>query len=105
MQEAARVLVGTHDFAAFQVSGSDVKTTERTVTALDVDFDDPHLSISVSADGFLRHMVRAIVGTLVEVGAGRATPESVGQALASRDHVRTGPTAPAHGLFLVSVAY
>jgi tRNA pseudouridine38-40 synthase len=105
MQEAAAALLGTHDFAAFQATGTDVKTTERTVTALDVELDDPHVSITVSADGFLRHMVRAIVGTLVEVGSGRATRASVADALAARDRARMGPTAPARGLFLVSIGY
>jgi tRNA pseudouridine38-40 synthase len=105
MQAAADALVGTHDFAAFQAAGGSVKTTERDITSLEVDFDSPHLSIVVSANGFLRHMVRAIVGTLVEVGAGRATAAWVGEVLASRDRARAGPTAPALGLFLVSVDY
>jgi tRNA pseudouridine38-40 synthase len=105
MQEAGRALLGTHDFSAFQASGSEVRTTERTLTMLDVAFDEPHVCLVVSADGFLRHMVRAIVGTLVEVGTGRATAESVAEALASRDRARAGPTAPARGLFLISVAY
>ena len=105
MRDAARAFVGTHDFAAFQGTGTDVKTTERTITAVEVDFDEPHLSIEVCADGFLRHMVRTMVGTLVEVGTGRAAPESVAEVLASRDRARAGPTAPARGLFLVSVDY
>jgi tRNA pseudouridine38-40 synthase len=105
MQEAALVLEGTHDFAAFQATGSDVRTTERTITGLEVEFDDPHLSITATADGFLRHMVRAMVGTLVEVGSGRATPASVSQALASRERARMGPTSPARGLFLVAIGY
>jgi tRNA pseudouridine38-40 synthase len=105
MQEAASALAGVHDFAAFQGAGSSVKTTERDVTSLAVEFDDPHLSIVVSADGFLRHMVRILVGTLVEVGAGRARPPWVSQVLASRDRAKAGPTAPALGLFLVSVDY
>ncbi len=105
MQAAAAALVGTHDFAAFQGAGGSVKTTERQITSLEVDFDSPHLSIVVSADGFLRHMVRTIAGTLVEVGAGRATPAWVAEVLESRDRSRAGPTAPAHGLFLVSVDY
>lgn len=105
MQEAGRALVGTHDFAAFQGAGTEVKTTERTITALEVEFDDPHVSITISADGFLRHMVRAIVGTLVEVGSGRATAEWVTEVLQSRDRSRAGPTAPARGLFLMSVDY
>ena len=105
MQEAASLLVGTHDFAALQAAGSDVKTTERTITTLDIEFDDPRLIIRVTADGFLRHMVRAIVGTLVEVGAGRATAVSIAEALASGRRERMGPTAPARGLFLVCIGY
>jgi tRNA pseudouridine38-40 synthase len=105
MQLAAPVLTGAHDFIAFQGAGSSVKTTERRISALEVDADDPHLSIVVTADGFLRHMVRAIVGTLVEVGSGRQSPSWVGEVLASKDRAKAGPTAPAHGLFLVSIDY
>lgn len=105
MQDVALHLRGTHDFAAFQATGSEAKTTVRTVTALDLELDDPHLTFTVSADGFLRHMVRAIVGTLVEVGSGRATTASVLEALSSGDRSRMGPTAPARGLFLVGVSY
>jgi tRNA pseudouridine38-40 synthase len=105
MPEAAAALLGPHDFAAFQGIGSSVKTTARDITALEVDVDDPHLSIVVTADGFLRHMVRTIVGTLVEVGAGRRQPGWVTEVLASRERSQAGPTAPAHGLFLVSVDY
>lgn len=105
MQAAARALLGWHDFKAFQGAGSDVKTTERHLSALDLTFDPPRLAIVATADGFLRHMVRTIVGTLVEVGSGRAAPEWVEEVLASRDRSRAGPTAPARGLFLVSVGY
>lgn len=105
MQEATSLLVGTHDFAALQAAGSDVNTTERTITALDVEFDDPRLILRVTANGFLRHMVRAIVGTLVEVGAGRATAVSIAEALVSGRRERMGPTAPARGLFLVRIGY
>jgi tRNA pseudouridine38-40 synthase len=105
MQEAALVLVGKHDFSAFQAAGSDVKSAERTVIGLDVEFDEPHVAITVTADGFLRHMVRTIAGTLVDVGSGRATARSVAEALASGQRGRMGPTAPARGLFLLSVGY
>jgi tRNA pseudouridine38-40 synthase len=105
MQEAAAALLGAHDFAAFQGAGSAAKTTVRDVTTLEVDFDSPHLSVVATADGFLRHMVRTIVGTLVEVGAGRREPSWVADVLASRDRARAGPTAPPQGLFLVSVDY
>lgn len=108
MRTAADVLVGTHDFAAFQGSGSAVVSTERTVSALTIEagagFDRP-LRIRVTADGFLRHMVRNIVGTLVEVGAGRLNAARPRAVLESRDRSRAGPTAPPHGLFLADVAY
>ena len=63
------------------------------------------LTYEVSGDGFLRHMVRAIVGTLVDVGTGRRAPASMAEVLASRDRAAAGPTAPAHGLCLVRVDY
>jgi tRNA pseudouridine38-40 synthase len=178
MAEAARRFEGRHDFAAFQGAGSEVATTERTITvsrivvpgisttedAADAE-DQPPLKLQrsadhlrarlrwfaeasakaealakaekscldesqrppvelpdlgfdlrvlrggafitydVVADGFLRHMVRTIVGTLVDVGRGRRTPESIDAVLAARDRSAAGPTAPARGLFLVAVEY
>jgi tRNA pseudouridine38-40 synthase len=108
MRTAAEPLVGRHDFAAFQAAGSSVHSTERTVEAIQWDtgtgFDKP-LVIRITGDGFLRHMVRNIVGTLVEVGSGRWQETTVGGILESRDRARAGPTAPAHGLFLAAVRY
>jgi tRNA U38,U39,U40 pseudouridine synthase TruA len=63
------------------------------------------LHVDITADGFLRHMVRNIVGTVVEVGQGRRAPADVAEVLAARDRTRAGPTAPAQGLFLVGVDY
>jgi tRNA pseudouridine38-40 synthase len=110
MKRAAAHLEGRHDFAAFQSAGSDVSTTERTVIASQVTTgtktgDTEEVQYEVTGDGFLRHMVRAIVGTLVEVGSGRLQPDDLQQILLSRDRHRAGPTAPAHGLFLVAVSY
>jgi tRNA pseudouridine38-40 synthase len=105
IRQAARALVGTHDFSAFRAARSDAVTSERTLRALDVGADGPRLTLVASGDGFLRHMVRTVVGTLVEVGLGRRSVESVAAALASRDRAQAGPTAPAHGLFLVKVEY
>ena len=121
MADAARRLEGRHDFAAFQGAGSEVATTERTVTTSRVGADasirpgaedaedtppSVHLIIyDVIADGFLRHMVRNIVGTLVDVGLGRRMPESIDAVLATRDRSAAGQTAPARGLFLVAVEY
>src|SRR5688572_2018936 len=96
MDAAARMLVGRHDFAAFQGTGSDVKTTERTIAASRVlrSTDDPAISYEVTGDGFLRHMVRAIAGTLVEIGRGRRPPEWIREVLAARDRGAAGRTAP-----------
>jgi tRNA pseudouridine38-40 synthase len=104
MRRAASALVGRHDFAAFQATGSAVKTTMREVYSLEVRHEPPLIMLRVRADGFLRHMVRTIVGTLAEVGSGRL-PERMPAVLASRDRGQAGPTAPAHGLFLLSVDY
>jgi tRNA pseudouridine38-40 synthase len=108
MQTAAGPLVGRHDFAGFQGSGSNVETTERTI--LDIGFEegagfDLPLVLRISGDGFLRHMVRNIVGTLVEVGVGRWDPWRLLSVLDSRDRAQAGPTAPAQGLFLTGVTY
>src|SRR5262245_1140894 len=75
MDAAARRLEGRRDFAAFQTAGSDVATTERTIVASRVAVADALMLYDVTGEGFLRHMVRAIVGTLIEVGRGRRPPE------------------------------
>lgn len=108
MRTGAAFLAGRHDFAAFRGTGTGVATTERTIHDLAWQagggFDCP-LVFRITGDGFLRHMVRNIVGTLVEVGAQQWEPRRVPLILASRDRTQAGPTAPAHGLFLVHVQY
>ncbi|MGE3277403.1 MAG: tRNA pseudouridine(38-40) synthase TruA [Vicinamibacterales bacterium] len=105
MDRAAASLVGRHDFAAFQSSGSAVRTTVREL-ARSVLVDDPvGLRYEVCGTGFLRHMVRAIVGTLVEVGRGRLPADAVPALLDGRDRAAAGPTAPPQGLVLHEVAY
>lgn len=105
MREAAAGLVGRHDFAAFQSAHSSVTETVRTVTRVDLHPTGDGLLVETHGDGFLRHMVRAMVGTLVDVGAGRRDPASMPSILRSRDRARAGDTAPASGLTLVSVDY
>ena len=110
MNAAAAMLVGTHDFAAFQATGSDIETTVRTIFSSSIEgrnerAREPLITYEVRADGFLRHMVRTIVGTLVEVGRGREPAAWMGEVLESRERRRAGPTAPATGLFLVGVEY
>jgi len=124
MDRAARALEGRHDFAAFQSAGSAVTSAVRTVAAARVEqreagenvtvTTDPdgapgacgHLVVvRIEADGFLRHMVRAIAGTLVEIGDGRREAGSVAALLLSRDRASAGATAPPRGLVLVRVRY
>jgi tRNA pseudouridine38-40 synthase len=105
MREASAALVGTHDFAAFQSAGSDVATTERTLTRSELVDRGGLLAYEVAGNGFLRHMVRAIVGTLVEVGRGWRPPSDVPALLAGGARSNAGATAPAHGLTLVKVEY
>ena len=105
MQEAAALLVGRHDFSAFQSTGTPVQTTIRTVTRSELLEEAPLLVYIIEGDGFLRHMVRAVVGTLVEVGRGWRAPGAVGALLAGGSRADAGPTAPAHGLALARVEY
>jgi tRNA pseudouridine38-40 synthase len=126
MTEATTALVGEHDFAAFQGGGSDVLTTVRTVLAaalveMNIHTDTPIamsplpegapyadgrlLRFEISGTGFLRHMVRTIVGTLVDIGRGQLAVEDMAAILASRDRRQAGQTSPAQGLMLWTVTY
>jgi len=105
MRQAAAIVEGIHDFAAFQSAGSDVATTTRHVYRSTLVADGALLVYETVADGFLRHMVRALAGSLVEVGRGRETPAWFTRVLDTRQRSAAGRTAPAHGLFLVGVDY
>jgi tRNA pseudouridine38-40 synthase len=129
MGAAATLVEGKHDFGAFQAAGSDVATTVREIFVsriADCGFPIRHgesgatasgpplrsvnrppamLVFEISGSGFLRHMVRTIVGTLVEIGRGRHPVEWMSEVLALRERTMAGPTAPAAGLFLVGVEY
>jgi tRNA pseudouridine38-40 synthase len=106
MQKAALDLVGRHDFASFQAAGSSARSTVRLLSRASVDGEaGGEIRFELAGDGFLRHMVRNAVGTLLEVGLGRRDPASLATLLAARDRSRAGPTAPACGLTLVRVDY
>lgn len=106
MQKAAAHLVGRHDFGCFQGSGSEVPHSVRTLTRAEISGNGgAEISIDLEGDGFLRHMVRNVAGTLIEVGHGRRAPDSIPALIESRDRTRAGPTAPARGLTLIAVSY
>ncbi|NPV91709.1 MAG: tRNA pseudouridine(38-40) synthase TruA [Firmicutes bacterium] len=105
MREAAAHLVGTHSYRSFCASGSGVKGFIRTVEELTLEEPGEWLRFTVTADGFLYHMVRNIVGTLLLVGQGRLNPAEVKTIRDSEDRTKAGPTAPAPGLYLVRVEY
>jgi len=112
MQKCLEILMGTHDFTSFEAAGSRdlnaqhgrgaVRTIQHaTLTSR----EDGYITIQLQGDGFLRHMVRNIAGTLIEVGKGRRTVEGFKEVLEAKDRARGGSTAPAHGLFLEKVLY
>lgn len=101
MKKAAAYLEGEHDFKSFCQTKAQVESTVRTLYSVQVEEQGQDLVIRVCGNGFLYNMVRIIVGTLLEVGQGRRTPESITEILAARDRAAAGPTAPAHGLTLV----
>lgn len=122
MRGAAARVVGTHDFSSFRGQGCTARTAVRTVHRAEIvpfrEGASPPLpppgppgpggdlwGIVVAGDGFLRHMVRAIAGTLVEIGRGKRPPEAMEEILARRDRSAAGPTAPPRGLFLWEVRY
>ena len=126
MAAASEALVGEHDFVAFQGRGSDVLTTVRTIWSAEIVEMNMHtdqplalspldagmpaqdgrlLRFEISGSGFLRHMVRTIVGTLVDIGRGQLEVDDMAAIVASRDRRRAGNTAPPHGLMLWKVTY
>jgi len=105
MRAAAPALLGTHDFSSFRAADCEASHPRRTLRELTLHEEGEVLRLEVEGTAFLKHMVRNIVGSLVEVGRGKRPPEWVGEVLAARDRTLAGPTAPAHGLTLVSVSY
>ncbi len=105
MRLASRCLVGTHDFHSFETEWPNRQTSIRTITHLGISRCGDWLWIDVEADGFLYNMVRSIVGTLVNVGRAYWPKEQVAEILRQQDRRVAGPTAPAHGLFLMRVTY
>ena len=116
MQEAADQLVGTHDFSSFRASGCSARHARREVKTIEIKESDafgflsfmlkvPLITVRIRANAFLRHMVRNIAGTLVDVGRGKIHPEKIRNILESGDRSTAGKTAPACGLFLEKIEY
>ncbi len=116
MAAASLALIGEHDFSSFRGAGCGAKHPVRTVHACELlqlneisfmtaSMRGDFIRVRVEANAFLRHMVRNIVGSLVEVGRGRMSPGDLLQVLAARDRTKAGPTAPARGLFLEKIIY
>ena len=105
MHEAAQHLVGKHDFSAFRAAGCQARTAVREISQIAVTRCDDWLTLEVTANAFLQHMVRNITGTLAAVGQGEQDIDWIGAVLASRDRKAGGIAAPPHGLTLVGVDY
>jgi len=104
MQQAAKYLVGVHDFASFQASGCAAAHATRLVTSLEVNADGDEVVIDCRGTAFVRHQVRIMVGTLVEVGLGQRNAASLPATLEACDRSSAGRTAPALGLWLMEVS-
>jgi tRNA pseudouridine38-40 synthase len=106
MKKATQILIGEHDYSAFRTVGSPTRTTVRRVIRAEwKKGQDGLLRFEIEANGFLKQMVRSIIGTLVEIGRGRMKAVELRKILDSKDRKKAGPTAPAHGLFLKEVKY
>jgi tRNA pseudouridine38-40 synthase len=105
MDAAANRLLGTHDFSAFRAAECQAKTPVKTLTRINVTQQGPFVRFEFSANAFLHHMVRNIVGALVRVGAGKDNAEWLAGVLAGRDRTRAAPTFAAEGLYLAGADY
>jgi tRNA pseudouridine38-40 synthase len=105
MHEAAQLLVGVHDFSSFRAAGCDASSPVRELYAVRVRRLRGEVEVEVIGSAFLKYMVRAIVGTLVEVGRGRRPGDWLRDVLAARDRSAAGPTAAACGLTLIQIFY
>lgn len=105
MREAALLMVGEKDFAAFRTSGCAARTTVRNVFSVDISNEGESILIDVKGSGFLRNMVRIMVGTLVEVGLGKSRPDRIAELFVGKEGATAGMTAPPQGLCLMEVYY
>ena len=105
MREASSVLMDYEDFTSFSKLHTDAKTNLCKITQMDIEGNDIHIVITITANRFLRNMVRAIVGTLVEIGLGKRPPQDMRRIIEAKNRCEAGSSAPAKGLFLNEIKY
>lgn len=105
MQRACHLITGRQNYKSFCASGADTKTYERTISRCELLAAHQYLTLEISAEGFLYHMVRIIMGTLMEIGRHKIDLEDLAGIIAAQDRNQAGPTVPPQGLYLVSVDY
>jgi tRNA pseudouridine38-40 synthase len=105
MHEAAQSLLGENDFSSFRSSACQAEHARRCIRSIDVHQDDDCIYFDIAANAFLHHMVRNIVGSLLAVGRAEQPPQWMARLLSLQDRTQAGITAPAAGLYLVSVTY
>ena len=105
MQKACGFFIGTHDFAAFRATGTDTKTSVRTIFDLHLEKEGDIITLDVCADGFLYNMVRIMVGTFIAAYRNQILPGDVTKAIADKNRSAVGDTAPAEGLYLNKIFY
>ncbi|MGL5259025.1 MAG: tRNA pseudouridine(38-40) synthase TruA [Lachnospiraceae bacterium] len=105
MQEATTYLIGTHDFKSFTSNKRGKKSTVRTISSIDIKKEGQEIIFTFKGDGFLYHMIRILVGTLLEVGTGKRSPESMKDIIAKKNREASGALVPGKGLTLMEVRY
>ena len=105
MQQAARHFQGEHDFTSFRSSSCQAKSSIRTISTLNIEQSKQRILIQCTANAFLQHMVRNIVGTLIDIGKGVLLPDSISIILDSKDRTKSGKTVSSSGLYLVGIDY
>jgi tRNA pseudouridine38-40 synthase len=105
MKEAAKLFVGKHDFSSFRASICQANSPVKTIDSSKIIVEEEHIYYHISAKSFLHHMVRNVIGTIVEVGKGKYPASEIPDIIAAKDRSSAGQTAPAHGLYFVKVDY
>jgi tRNA pseudouridine38-40 synthase len=105
MQQAARHFQGEHDFTSFRSSSCQAKSSIRTISTLNIEKSKQRILIQCTANAFLQHMVRNIVGTLIDVGKGVLSPDNILIILDSKDRTKSCKTVSSSGLYLVGIDY